>query len=102
MVSVLPSGVVTDCGKPAATPLVTTAMPPTVRVVTPSKAVTVNVPLWVSAAESGALPRDRFFSNTVTSPPSTFNPPMTTGSSLLWTCSTRFAVLVSPSASRRV
>jgi hypothetical protein len=36
MVSVLPSGVVTDCGKPAATPLVTTAIPPTVSVVTPS------------------------------------------------------------------
>ncbi len=62
MVKVLPSGVVTDCGKPAATPLVTTAMPPTVSVVTPSSAVMVNVPLWVRAAESGALPALRFFS----------------------------------------
>ncbi|MNV57371.1 hypothetical protein D3C71_1497000 [compost metagenome] len=62
MVRVLPSGVVSDCGKLAATPAVTTAMPPTVRVVTPSRAVTVKVPLWVSSVESGALPSLRFFS----------------------------------------
>ncbi|MNP38755.1 hypothetical protein D3C76_1322910 [compost metagenome] len=62
MVRVLPSGVVIDCGKPAATPAVTTAMPPTVRVVTPSSAVTVKVPLWVRADALGLLPSPRFFS----------------------------------------
>ncbi|MNP14639.1 hypothetical protein D3C76_1069720 [compost metagenome] len=99
MVSVLPNGVVIDCGKPAATPAVTTAMPPTVRLVTPSRAVTVKVPFWVSAVASGALPSLRFFSKTVSSPPVTFKPPIVTGSSLLWICSTRVAVLLSPSAS---
>ncbi|MDT4881764.1 hypothetical protein FQZ97_1176480 [compost metagenome] len=62
MVSVLPNGVVIDCGNPAATPPVTTAMPPTVRVVTPSSTVTVNVPLWVRAGALGLLPSLRFFS----------------------------------------
>ncbi|MNG41570.1 hypothetical protein D3C84_1308370 [compost metagenome] len=62
MVSVLPSGVPVDCGKPAATPLVTTAIPPTVRVCTPSSAVMVNVPLWVSAELLASLPSKRFFS----------------------------------------
>ncbi|MNN14354.1 hypothetical protein D3C81_1274150 [compost metagenome] len=99
MVSVLPSGVVIDCGKPAATPAVTTAIPPTVRLVTPSSAVTVKVPFWVSAVASGVLPSPRFFSKTVNSPPSTFKPPIVTGSSLFWICSTRFAVLLSPSES---
>ncbi|MNF16006.1 hypothetical protein D3C80_2188500 [compost metagenome] len=61
-VKVLPSGETTDCGKPAATPLVTTAMPPTVRVCKPSRAVTVKVPLWVSAGVSGLVPSLRFFS----------------------------------------
>ncbi|MNG29543.1 hypothetical protein D3C84_1149910 [compost metagenome] len=62
MVRVLPNGVVIDCGKPAATPAVTTAMPPTVRVVTPSSAVMVKVPLWVRSGVSGLLPSLRFFS----------------------------------------
>ncbi|MNT16167.1 hypothetical protein D3C72_1512560 [compost metagenome] len=69
MVRVLPNGVVIDCGKPAATPPVTTAIPPTVRVVTPSRAVMVKVPFWVNAVASGALPSLRFFSKTVSSPP---------------------------------
>ncbi|MNR48034.1 hypothetical protein D3C85_1672180 [compost metagenome] len=77
-------------------------MPPTVRVVTPSSAVMVKVPLWVSAVASGALPSLRFFSKTVNSPPPAFNPPIVIGSSLLWICSTRLAVLLSPSASVRV
>ncbi|MNG07702.1 hypothetical protein D3C84_910180 [compost metagenome] len=102
MVRVLPNGVVIDCGKPAATPAVTTAMPPTVRVVTPSRAATVKVPFWVSAVASGALPSLRFFSKTVNSPPPAFNPPIVIGSSLLWICSTRLAVLMSPSESVRV
>ncbi|MNT95598.1 hypothetical protein D3C72_2375000 [compost metagenome] len=62
MVNVLPNGVVIDCGKPAATPPVTTAMPPTVSVCTPSSAVMVKVPLWVSADALGLLPSSRFFS----------------------------------------
>ncbi|MNN62184.1 hypothetical protein D3C81_1774660 [compost metagenome] len=62
MVSVLPNGVVTDCGKPALAPLVTTAIPPTVRVCTPSNAVMVNVPLWVRAVLFASLPSLRFFS----------------------------------------
>ncbi|MNW17842.1 hypothetical protein D3C71_2171720 [compost metagenome] len=74
-------------------------MPPTVRLVTPSRAVTVKVPFWVSAVASGALPSLRFFSKTVSSPPVTLRPSRVTGSSLLWICSTRLAVLLSPSAS---
>ncbi|MNN44317.1 hypothetical protein D3C81_1586020 [compost metagenome] len=62
MVNVLPSGVTIDCGKPAATPPVTTLMPPTVRVCRPSRAVTVKVPLWVNAGVSGLVPSLRFFS----------------------------------------
>ncbi|MNR13839.1 hypothetical protein D3C85_1302690 [compost metagenome] len=98
-VNVLPNGVVTDCGKPAATPSVTTAIPPKVRVCTPSGAVMVKVPFWVSAELSASLPSLRFFSKTVSSPPLTLNPPIVIGSSLFWICSTRFEVLVSPSAS---
>ncbi|MNW66794.1 hypothetical protein D3C74_453020 [compost metagenome] len=62
MVNELPSGVVPVCGKPLTTPLVTTLMPPTVRVCRPSGAVTVKVPERVSADASGLLPSLRFFS----------------------------------------
>ncbi|MNY83593.1 hypothetical protein D3C86_2264680 [compost metagenome] len=61
----------------------TTAIPPTVRVVTPSSAATVKVPFWVNAVESGALPSLRFFSKTVNSPPPTLKPSIVSGSSLL-------------------
>ncbi|MNC70032.1 hypothetical protein D3C75_1207990 [compost metagenome] len=69
MVRVLPSAVVTDCGKPLTTPALITLMPPTVSACRPSAAVTVKVPLWVSAAASGLLPSARFFSNSTSSPP---------------------------------
>ncbi|MNH16654.1 hypothetical protein D3C76_1135740 [compost metagenome] len=62
MVSVLPRAVVADCGKPLATPPLTTVMPPTVSVCTPSSAVTVKLPVWVRAGASGLLPSPRFFS----------------------------------------
>ncbi|MNE92364.1 hypothetical protein D3C80_1900780 [compost metagenome] len=62
MVRVLPNGVTAVCGKPAATPPLTTVMPPTVRVCRPSRAVTVKVPLWVRAGALGLLPSLRFFS----------------------------------------
>ncbi|MNH35893.1 hypothetical protein D3C79_966340 [compost metagenome] len=62
MVRVLPSAVVADCGKPLATPPLTTLMPPTVRVCTPSSAVTVKLPLWVRAALLGLLPSLRLLS----------------------------------------
>ncbi|MCY1183052.1 hypothetical protein D9M73_236410 [compost metagenome] len=58
----LPSSVTAVCGKPAATPPLTTVMPPTVRVCRPSRAVTVKVPLWVRAGALGSVPSMRFFS----------------------------------------
>ena len=56
MVNVAPLSVPIDCGKPVVTPPLITGMPPTVRVCKPSGAVTVKVPVWVSAAESGSVP----------------------------------------------
>ncbi|MNE59909.1 hypothetical protein D3C80_1550300 [compost metagenome] len=102
MVRVLPNGVLITCGKPLAMPPVITLTPCTVMLCTPSGALMVKLPVWVSAEGFGALPSPRFFSKTVSSPPFTFRPLMTTGSLRLLTFRVRVAVVLSPSASLRV
>jgi hypothetical protein len=50
MVRILPRPVTMDCPTPVTTPAVTTLMPPTLRLYTPSGATTLKLPLCVSAA----------------------------------------------------
>ncbi|MNE26723.1 hypothetical protein D3C80_1201010 [compost metagenome] len=108
----MPCGVVTPCGKLATTPLLTSKMPPTLRVFTPSGALMLKLPVTVVDSLLLSDPADsppprvdsRSSSYTMASPPSALGVRlvMVTPSSSLRIASVRVAVLTSPSPSVRV
>ncbi|MCY1358085.1 hypothetical protein D9M69_446030 [compost metagenome] len=84
MVKVLPRGEVIDCGKPAATPPLIKLIAPMLRLVSPSGALMVKVPLRVSETSFLAEPSARLASLTVRSPFCSDRPTKVTG--LFGTC----------------
>ncbi|MNY11488.1 hypothetical protein D3C86_1445190 [compost metagenome] len=102
MVSVLPSPLVRVGNVPASTPPLISALPPTVRLCTPSRALKVKLPVCVSSAGFAALPSLRFASSTTISLPVPSRPPSTTPSAVPVTLRVRVAVSVSPSPSTMV